>query len=589
MHEQTPETPVDDLQPEGIAPTSDLPAASTTTQDNRLDTAPADIVHAPDYDAIEIEAQRLKNAQARSQREQQRAQTAEVIRSMDIVRDQHGELQIVESGEGAPRVLAIDSQAGRDCLIAQVAQRTGKVPPKEMIEQEVAIVRHRAAHRCRQEQVHLRCAEIDANTIAWDLGDEVGHVIKITPSGVALEHNKSVLFARARNYAALPAPEFPISAAEACETMVRWLTGAGVPHEQALILMVAIVGLLFTQSQQVIAEIVGPAGSSKTTLANQIGAVFDPVTTEKRPEVALKEDQVAALAHTSRILLIDNLSHLSPEQQNLLCKVVLGGVLAARKFFSQADIQQIYARFFVLSTSITPVATQPDAKSRSIRATLKRRTEVSSSAEVRAKFDAQQPQLVGSVAVLAREVLIGRQAMVRIPHAIRIADHIEQGEALMQRLGHPPGYYIDLVQRQRKGSAHELIEGDGFAAAIVDIIKGKIDAVGLEVATAPPPLRTWARAEPPAIATGFAAFVTPHRRKVLCITSTYLLNLVKAQARMQSWSSASSHRSWWPERERQLNDGLNRITPLLKDIGIDADSRDFGGTSGWSFAVSPDE
>ena len=62
------------------------------------------------------------------------------------------------------------------------------------------------------------------------------------------------------------------------------------------------------------------------------------------------EHSIALAAKNSRVLAIDNLSHLSGDQSDSLCRISTGGGLSARKLYTDEDEVLIqYCRPIILN------------------------------------------------------------------------------------------------------------------------------------------------------------------------------------------------------------------------------------------------
>lgn len=500
------------------------------------------------------------------------AVTKKTLATLDVRMDQSGTFRLLESSGGRLNAPPLASAEAVDHLISIIQKTTGKAPGREVMDRELAGIRAQARATHKRTRVFTRSAHVDG-TYLLDLGNVDGEVIRIDSQGWRVETNKTIPFLRGGSYGTLPTPVQPASDHQAWEVVSNWFKSKGISANLIPALVVMVTEWIRSNTPNPICEIIGPAGSAKTTFACQLAALIDPSSTGRRPNIPAKEADIAAAAPNMYVLLMDNISKLTADEQDLLCRVSTGVTLAFRKLYEQDTLYQSEVMAPVIGTGIQPFLTRGDAISRAVRAPLPRRASYIGTAEIGRRFTEDHPALLGALCTLLSVGL--RMLPTVVPQRSwngRMVDYAQLGEAIMQGCGFPAGAFVQNIEATRKQAAAELANGDPFTKAVVHVFAALVvEAKPLAKFAA---IRTWARGKN---LPGYTTAEFANGNSYLCITSTALLARIKTpdvRAHVGSYG-------FEPESERALNGAMIRITPILHDLGITADSKDFGGYGGW--------
>lgn len=261
--------------------------------------------------------------------------------------------------------------------------------------------------------VSVRCART-SDGLVIDLGDETGRAIVVTPEGwrVVKAPPAGVLFRRTRLTAPLPRPSHGgklstlrkvLSLSDEAWALVRaWLVLAWMPDVPVPILCAT-----------------GVQGSGKTFLGRALVSVVDPSAAPLRSAPRDPADwQLAASA--SRVVGVDNISRVSPEWSDALCRAVTGEGTAKRQLYTDDELHISNFRVATLLTSIDPGAVRGDLAERLLPVELRpprnRRTE----ADLNRMLAAALPSVVGGLLDLTAAVLA--QPSSATPEGFRMAD-----------------------------------------------------------------------------------------------------------------------------------------------------------------------
>jgi hypothetical protein len=133
--------------------------------------------------------------------------------------------------------------------------------------------------------------------------------------------------------------------------------------EQFMTLVCLCLSALIPIGNHAVSVINGPTGSGKTTLAGFIRSLVDPhkAGLEALP---LAERDLAVQADSCRLLAYDNLSALSPQQQDWLCRLTTGFVFRPRRLYADRELMAFTWCGPVLLNGIPDVVGRSDLASR---------------------------------------------------------------------------------------------------------------------------------------------------------------------------------------------------------------------------------
>lgn len=142
----------------------------------------------------------------------------------------------------------------------------------------------------------------------------------------------------------------------------------------------------------------GEQGSAKTTTARIVRRLIDPNKADVRAEPRDNRDLMIA-ANNGHLITLDNVSHLTGQLSDALCRLSTGGGFATRMLYSDDEEAIFYGQRPLILTSIADVANRADLLDRCIAVRLppipesERRTEE----EFWARFDVARAGLFGAL------------------------------------------------------------------------------------------------------------------------------------------------------------------------------------------------
>jgi len=364
--------------------------------------------------------------------------------------------------------------------------------------------------------VSLRTAG-DVVSIHYDLADEAGRVVEVTSGGWRVRSDAPVRFRRTKGTMPQDAPETGGS------TSLLWkYVNAGSDSDRVLILAWLTAALRPTGPYAVL-NMNGEQGSGKSTNSRVLRALVDPNAAPLRSEPKDQRD-LAIAAHNNWLVALDNLSHVSPDLSDGVCRLATGAGFATRSLYLNDEEALFQACRPVLINGIDEVANRSDLLNRSLSITvprieaIKRRTE----AEMWSSFEADRPRILGALFDVVSAAMC-HLPTVRLIESPRMADFAVWGVAMERAMGWPDGTFLGAYEASQDVGTQAALESCPFVTPLLSILESK---------------RGWDG------------------------TPTALYNQIRGKADVDERMQQG-----WPKSAGALSRGLKRIMPNLRSVG----------------------
>jgi hypothetical protein len=218
----------------------------------------------------------------------------------------------------------------------------------------------------------------------------------------------------------------------------------------------------------------GEKGAAKTTVNEMLRFLIDPSALET---LAFPSDPKSLIINLQKnwFLPYDNVSSISPETSDALCRAITGGGMQQRKLYSDDDdVIFKYMRCISLN-GINCVATRPDLLDRSILFELSRipEEERKEYSVVWKEFEADIPYILGGIFnVLSKAVQI--HPTVKLEKLSRMADFQRWGYAIAEaiEIGLGETFIKEYAENQEMQNT-EAIKADPVATLIIEFMRNR--------------------------------------------------------------------------------------------------------------------
>jgi hypothetical protein len=367
---------------------------------------------------------------------------------------------------GHQEIWSCKSKAIKRWLASEVYRTQKKAPGSEVIKSILAVLEGKS--RFEGEEVELQ------NRVAWkndelyyDLTNKEWQAIKINKKGWEIVEKPPILFKRYSHNKAqiMPSKNGDIN------LFLNYINVANPEHR--LLLLVFLVSCFVPGIPHVMLTIFGAQGSSKSTLSRLARLLVDPSLIEVASFPHGQKELIQALAH-HYFLFFDNVSFISEEQSDILCKAITGGGHTKRELYSDDD-DVIYNFMRCIGINgINLVATRPDLLERSLLLELERieSSERKTEKELYQNFKRDLPSILGGVfdtLVKALEI----QSTIKSNSYHRMADWEVLGCAISEALGYTKEEFLNAYQNNMNRQTEMLLNENIVATVIVTFMEDK--------------------------------------------------------------------------------------------------------------------
>lgn len=274
----------------------------------------------------------------------------------DLFKSTDGEeFIVIKQGSGEMSYL-IDSTEVADAITAAGLNLFGENPSPQLLKSVKSLLAYKARTSGEVKDVFHRIG-FHAGAIYVDLG--TGKYVEITKKRVKIVRGCPVIFHRPPNSLPLPDPVFVKDGFKKISKLVN-------VEKDDLWLIVAYLMAAFSPSGVYpVLVMKGEQGSAKTTTLRHLKYIYDPSIAGVQA-LHKKEEDVLIAAQNEALLMYDNVSYLSNDMSDVLCRLVSGAGLSKRKLYSNGESYIIKEKCPVGLNGIADFVTRGDLLDRSI-------------------------------------------------------------------------------------------------------------------------------------------------------------------------------------------------------------------------------
>ncbi|MBJ2163674.1 hypothetical protein IHV84_06795 [Acidovorax sp. IB03] len=370
-------------------------------------------------------------------------------------------------------------------------------------------------------EVHVRAARCDDGYLI-DLADEQWQAIHVTPQGWRVVNESPVYFTRTPSMRSLPMP-VPTRMTHG-DVGLLW-QHTNVPTHSRVMVLAWLLDCFRPDTPFPALELVGEQGSAKSTTQFVLRSLVDPNKVMLRGRPKTVEDVFVAAAN-NWLVSYENLSGLTPEQQDAFCTLATGGGFASRQLYTNGEEHVMETKRPVVLNGIAVVATRPDLIDRVIHVDLPtipadaRRDD----ADTYAGWERDQSKVFAGLLDLFSAAL-AILPTVKLTQKQRMADYERLGEAVARAMGFAAGEFQQQYAELVRAGIDRALESNAVAQALDKYLAERVLPINWQG------------------------------------TAGQLYDLLNTHS--------IPDRSSWPRSPKGLSDQLRRIAPAYRAKGID--------------------
>lgn len=247
-----------------------------------------------------------------------------------------------------------------------------------------------------------------------------------------------------------------------------------IPAHSRLMVLTWLLDCFHLDTPFPVLELVGEQGSAKSTTQSVLRSLVDPDKVMLRGRPKTVEDVFVAAAN-NWLVSYENLSGLTPEQQDAFCTLATGGGFASRQLYTNGEEHVMETKRPVVLNGIAVVATRPDLIDRviyvdlpTIRADARR-----DDADTHAAWERDHPKVFAGLLDLFSAAL-AMLPTVMLAQKQRMADFERLGEAVARALGYAPGAFQQQYAELVRAGIDRALESNPVALALDKYIADRI-------------------------------------------------------------------------------------------------------------------
>ncbi len=327
-----------------------------------------------------------------------------------------------------------------------------------------------AIFKADMARLAVRVAQDDEGNFWYDLTDDGWRAVRI--DGIpAVKENPPLLFRRLTHQ--LPQVE-PVCGGD----ISKIFKYVNVKKEYRTLFICWLVSCFVPGIPHPVLVLYGEKGAAKSTAFQFLKALIDPSAIET---LAPPGDEKSAIINLSKnwFLPYDNLSHLSGDMSDMLCRAVTGDSIQQRLLYSNSDDVIFKFQRVIGINGISCVATRADLLDRSILLEVERISEENRRelSQIRAEFEADRGEILGGIFDLlcCAKCLYPDVKLDKLP---RMADFTRWGYAIGEAADCRGQKFLDQYAANRAAQNDEAIEADPVAFLIVEFMRDRAEWSG---------------------------------------------------------------------------------------------------------------
>lgn len=399
-------------------------------------------------------------------------------RYVSIFFDQLNRLYVTIKINNHVECIPIDSNRFKFLIRKEILENESKTVNDDKLDRIIKSIQAEMVfdETIEHKELNLRVANND-NIFYYDLTNLKWEIIKIAHDGWEIVKDNTIpLFKR---YEKNSKPQvYPSKDVDNSKYFKEFLNLFNLRSEKdRLLLEIYLISLFIPGIQKAILVMKGNGGGAKTTTFSLIKNIVDPSTIDTLSFSSNKNDLIQSLDH-NYICYFDNVSCISQEVSDILCRAVTGSGTSKRELYT-TDEEFIYKlKRCIGINGINLVTTRPDFIDRSLILRVERIPEEKRRKEedIQKEFERLRPYVLGYifdilVKYLDYKNIHKEEAIVKNPP--RMADFAETCEIISRCLGYPENAFINAYRENIDNQNDEVIEASPIAEALLAFMENK--------------------------------------------------------------------------------------------------------------------
>lgn len=339
----------------------------------------------------------------------------------------------------------------------------GRAPSKITLDQVLEELESLALFEKPPRRIALRIDCKEDGTIVYDLADQLGGCVHVTPQGWTVD-SADIAFKKHNHTLGQVTP----SREGDLEALWELLN---LPQEYRLLLLTYLVSSFVPGISHPILLVTGQKGSAKTTFTRILRDIIDPSTAYQTP-IPKNPEEFSILASQHWCLCFDNIDRIKSQMSDILCTAVTGEAFTKRGLYTNDTLLTTQFKCCVLMNGISVPAQRTDLLDRIIWLPLKPigKEDRKSERAIWEKYDYLKPKILGGVFdTLSKAMKI--HPAIPSGHLHRMADFDLWGRAVSLALGYKVEDFSKAMEDNISRIKGYVILQDSVAIAVQEFLR----------------------------------------------------------------------------------------------------------------------
>lgn len=372
---------------------------------------------------------------------------------------------------GHREVWKCNSSTIKDLLSYEFYKTKRKAVGSDVIKNVISVLEGKAKFTGDKKKLSNRASLLN-DELWYDLTNRDWQSVKVTNGEWLIINDTPILFKRYSHQHSQILPEKNGN----IELVLNYINITNDKHK--LLLLVFIISCFIPDFPHPSLVIFGSQGSAKSTLSKLLRKIIDPSLLEVTTLPKDQKELIQKLDH-HYFTFFDNVSFISEETSDALCKAITGGGFSKRELYKDDDdIIYNFMRCIGIN-GINVMATRPDLLERSILVELNRIDEKDrkQEEEIYNNFNKDLPLILGGIFdVLVKALEI--KPNIKVTELTRMADFMVWGCAIAEGLGYKKEEFIDAYKSNIKEQTQVALNENSVALAVMLFMKDKTEWTG---------------------------------------------------------------------------------------------------------------
>lgn len=362
------------------------------------------------------------------------------------------------------RTLDLDDTSFQEWLSSEFFKAEKRAPGSEALRSAIGILKGKAKFEGETHALSLRVAEY-GGAFYYDLNDQDGNVVQITPAGWGIIEEPIPMF---RRLAHMLPQVLPVKDAGSGH-IDAFLDLLNLFGQDRLMFRTMLITDLVPSIPHMCLFVSGPPGSAKSTFARLEKDIIDPSEIDV---LSLPKDERELIRALDRSYLcsFDNLSNIIRDRSDMLCQAITGAAVMTRRLFTDDDDYMRKFRTIVRLNGISSEIREPDLLERTILMELREITGTSRKSEkaLWRQFRELKPLVLGEMFdILARAMALKGGLTPR--YSPRMADYYEWAEVVAVATGSTQDDFYSLFKAYEDKQKCQAIEQSILGPLLTEI------------------------------------------------------------------------------------------------------------------------